>query len=436
VVIVGGGFGGLYAAKALGREPDVAVTLIDRRNYHLFQPLLYQVATGALSPGEIAQPLRSILRRQANTRVLLGEAVGLAADTRRVMLSDGGSVPYDSLIVATGARHSYFGHEDWSSTAPGLKSIDDATEIRRKILIAFEAAEREAVPAIRASWLMFVVVGGGPTGVELAGALAEIAFDTLKRDFRRIDPSTATIHLVEANDRVLVHYPPEVSASARRQLERLGVSVHTGTLVIEVGDGFVELRPTSQPEAVPERIDTRTVLWAAGVQASSFGRVVADAVGASTDRAGRVVVAPDLTVPGHPEILVIGDAAVQPWKPDQPVPGVAQGAIQAGKYAAKSVRRRLAGEPVGAFRYQDRGDVAVIGRLAGVTNIGWLGPLGRQSGFFAWALWLTIHIAYLIGFSNRLVVLVRWAWSFITHGRGSRLITGRPLVPPLNDPDG
>jgi NADH:quinone reductase (non-electrogenic) len=283
---------------------------------------------------------------------------------------------------------------------------------------------------------MFVVAGGGPTGVELAGALAEIAFDTLKRDFRRIDPSTATIHLVEANDRVLAHYPPALSASAQRQLERLGVTVHTGTLVVGVGDGWVDLRPTATPDAPPSRIQTRTVLWAAGVQASSFGRVVADAVGASTDRAGRVVVTPDLTVPGHPEILVIGDAAVQPWKQDRPVPGVAQGAIQAGKYAAKAVRRRLAGERVGAFRYQDRGDVAVIGRLAGVTNIGWLGPLGRQSGFFAWALWLTIHIAYLIGFSNRLVVLVRWAWSFITHGRGSRLITGQPLVPPLNDPDG
>jgi NADH:quinone reductase (non-electrogenic) len=436
VVIVGGGFGGLYAAKALGQEPDVDVTLIDRRNHHLFQPLLYQVATGALAPGEIAQPLRSILRRSANTRVLLGEAVGLAADERRVVLGDGASVPYDTLIVATGARHSYFGHEDWAAMAPGLKSIDDATEIRRRVLIAFEAAEREADPAIRAAWLMFVVAGGGPTGVELAGALAEIAFDTLKRDFRRIDPSTATIHLVEANDRVLAHYPPALSASAQRQLERLGVTVHTGTLVVGVGDGWVDLRPTATPDAPPSRIQTRTVLWAAGVQASSFGRVVADAVGASTDRAGRVVVTPDLTVPGHPEILVIGDAAVQPWKPDRPVPGVAQGAIQAGKYAAKAVRRRLAGERVGAFRYQDRGDVAVIGRLAGVTNIGWLGPLGRQSGFFAWALWLTIHIAYLIGFSNRLVVLVRWAWSFITHGRGSRLITGQPLVPPLNDPDG
>ena len=320
--------------------------------------------------------------------------------------------------------------------APGLKSIDDATEIRRRILIAFEAAEREADPAIQASWLMFVVVGGGPTGVELAGALGEIAFDTLKRDFRRIDPSTATIHLVEANDRVLVHYPPSLSASAQRQLQRLGVMVHTGTLVVGVGDDWVELRPTASPDAVPERIRTRTVLWAAGVQASSFGRVVANAVGASTDGAGRVVVAPDLTVPGHPEVARDrrrGGAAVETRSAGA---GRRTGCHPGGKYAAKAVRRRLAGEPVRAFRYQDRGDVAVIGRLAGVTNIGWLGPLGRQSGFFAWALWLTIHIAYLIGFSNRLVVLVRWAWSFITHGRGSRLITGQPLVPPLNDPDG
>ncbi len=436
VVIVGGGFGGLYAAKTLGRDERVDVTLIDRRNHHLFQPLLYQVATGALAPGEIAQPLRSVLRGNPNTRVLLGEAVGLAADERRVVLSDGATVPYDTLIVATGARHSYFGHEDWASMAPGLKSIDDATEIRRRILNAFEAAEREADPAVRAAWLMFVVAGGGPTGVELAGAMAEIAFDTLKRDFRAIDPTTAQIHLIEGNDRVLAHYPPELSASARRQLERLGVTVHTGMLVVGIGPDFVDFRPTASPDAAPTRIRTRTVLWAAGVQASSFGRVVAHATGASTDRAGRVNVSPDLTIPGHPEILVIGDAAVQPWKPGQSVPGVAQGAIQAGKYAAKTVRRRLSGEEMRPFHDQDRGDVAVIGRLAGVTNIGWLGPFGRQSGFFAWALWLGIHITYLIGFSNRLVVLVRWAWSFLTHGRGSRLITGQPLVPPLNDPEG
>jgi NADH dehydrogenase len=433
VVIVGGGFGGLYAARDLGRDPRVDLTLIDRRNFHLFQPLLYQVATGALAPGEIAQPLRSILRRNRNTTVLLGEAVGLDPERREVLVADGGPIAYDTLIVATGARHSYFGRDDWAPFAPGLKSIDDATEIRRRILIAFEAAEREAEPQRRRSWMEFVIVGGGPTGVELAGALGEIANDTLRNDFRSIDPRDATILLVEAMDRILPGYPADRSASAKRQLGRLGVTVRTGTKVTDIRDGETDIEPTAG--GATETIPARTVLWAAGVLASSFGRKVAVALGAETDKAGRILVAADLTVPGHPEVFVVGDAAIQPWKANRPVPGVAQGGIQGGKYAARAIRRRLSGERVPPFRYSDRGDVAVIGRLSGVTNIGWLGPLGRQGGFLAWLLWLGIHIVYLIGFANRIVVVTRWAWSFLTHGRGSRLITGQPLLPEIEIPE-
>jgi NADH dehydrogenase len=432
VVIVGGGFGGLYAARELGKDDRVAVTLVDRRNHHLFAPLLYQVATGALAPGEIAQPLRSILRKQANTTVLLGEATGLDATARELHLDDGGTLAYDSLIVATGAHHSYFGHDEWARIAPGLKSLDDATTIRRKILIAFEAAEREGDPERRKEWLTFVIVGAGPTGVELAGALGEIARDTLRRDFRRIDTAQARILLLEGLDRVLQAYPPDRSESACRQLERLGVTIQTGTRVVEVEPRAV-IAETGDGRR--ERIAAGTILWAAGVLAASFGRVVADATAAPQDRSGRILVERDLTVPGHPEIFVVGDAAHQPWKKDKPVPGVAQGAIQSGAYVARSIRARLDGEPVKPFRYFNRGDVAVIGRLAGVTDIPWLGPLGRQSGFAAWFLWLGIHIVYLIGFANRIVVTVRWAWSFLTHGRGSRLITGQPLVPEIEDPN-
>jgi len=431
VLIVGGGFGGLYAARELGGDRRIDVTLVDRRNFHLFQPLLYQVATGALSPSEIAQPLRSILHKRKNTTVLLGEAIALVPDRREVRLSDGGPIAYDSLVVATGARFSYFGHDDWARHAPGLKSIDDATEIRRRILIAFEAAEREADPVRRAEWMTFVVVGGGPTGVELAGALGEIANDTLRRDFRSIDPTQARILLVEALGRILPLYPPDRSASARRQLERLGVTVQTETRVIHIDDRCVGLAIGAQEERLP----TRTILWAAGVEVSSFTRAVAQATGAEADRAGRILVGPDLTIPGHPEIFVVGDAAVQPWQAGRPVPGVAQGGIQGGMYAARTIRRRLSGRTIPPFRYSNRGDVAVIGRLAGVTDIPWLGPLGRQGGFIAWLLWLGIHIAYLIGFANRIVVVVRWGWSFATHGRGSRLIIGEPHLPPIEEPE-
>ena len=431
VLIVGGGFGGLYAGKRLSRDERVQVTLVDRRNFHLFQPLLYQVATGALSPGEIAQPLRSIFRKRLNTTVLLGEAVGIDPAKREVAMSDGGPIVYDTLIVATGVRHSYFGQDAWARDAPGLKSIDDATDIRRRILIAFEAAEREADPVRRAEWMTFVVVGGGPTGVELAGALGEIAKDTLKRDFRSIDPTHSRIILVEAMDRVLPPYPKGRSASARRQLERLGVTVRTGTKVVGLDDRSVDL----DVDGAMERLPTRTVLWAAGVQASTFGRVVAEATGAETDRAGRIVVGPDLTLPGHPEIFVVGDVASRTWRQGRSVPGVAQGAIQGGNYAAETIGRRLRGEATPPFRYSNRGEVAIIGRLSGVTDIPWLGPFGRQGGFTAWLLWLGIHISYLIGFSNRLVVVTRWAWSFLTHGRSSRLITGQPLLPPIERPE-
>jgi NADH dehydrogenase len=439
VVVIGGGFGGLNAVHGLARDEQVEVTLVDRHNYHLFQPLLYQVATGALAPGEIAQPLRSIFRRHRHVTVLLGEAVALDPAAREVRLSDGGPIPYDSLVVATGAHHSYFGHEDWARFAPGLKSIDDATEIRRRILIAFEAAEREHNADLRREWMTFVVVGGGPTGVELAGSLGEIAHDTLRRDFRSINPADARILLVEAMPRVLPPYPEDRSRSAQRQLEHLGVVVRTATMVTGIDAHGVTLTTNAGTDReASERIPAKTVLWAAGVQASSFARKVAAATGAELDRSGRVKVGPDLTIQGHPEVFVIGDAAVQPGGPKGgPVPGVAQGAIQPGHYVAGVIRARLGGGAgeVKPFHYTNRGDVAVIGRLAGVTNIPWLGPLGRQSGFPAWALWLGIHIVYLIGFANRLVVIVRWAWSFLTHGRGSRLITGQPLVPDIEEPE-
>jgi NADH dehydrogenase len=434
VAIIGGGFGGLYAARRLGKDERIDLTLVDRRNHHVFQPLLYQVATGALAPGDMAQPLRSILRRNRNTAVLLGEAIGIDVERHEVTLSDGGPIPYDTLVVATGAHHSYFGHDEWASFAQGLKTIDDALEVRRRILIAFEAAEREHVPARRREWMTFVVVGGGPTGVELAGALGEIARDTLRRDFRSINSADSSILLVEAMDRVLPTYPPDRSASARRQLERLGVRVLTGTKVTDIAEHDVTIDP-ADPTTASTTIPTRTVLWAAGVQASSFARKVAAAAGAETDRAGRVKVLPDLTIPGHPEIFVIGDAAVQPWKPDRPVPGVAQGGIQGGKYVATAILARLGAETPPQFRFSDRGDVAVIGRLSGVTNIPWLGPFGRTGGFIAWLLWLGIHITYLIGFTNRVVVIARWTWTFVTHGRGSRLITGQPLLPDIEEPE-
>jgi len=370
------------------------------------------------------------MRRKRNVRVVLGQAVDIDATAHEVVLSDGGRVGYDSLIVATGARFSYFGNEDWAKFAPGLKTVDDATEIRRRIFIAFEAAEREANRERQAEWMTFVIVGAGPTGVELAGALGEIAHDTLRRDFRNINPADARILLVEAMERVLPPYPPGRSASAKRQLERLGVTVRTDTRVVGIDEHGVDIEQDGQRSHVP----ARTVLWAAGVLSSSFARRVATTLGAVTDRSGRVVVTAELNPPDHPDIFFIGDAARMEWQGEKIVPGVAQGAIQSGRYAARTIRRRLHGKPVEPFRYRDRGDVAIIGRLSGVTNIPWLGPFGQAGGFPAWVLWLSIHLVYLIGFANRVVVLTRWGWSFLTHGRGSRLITGQPLLPELEEP--
>jgi len=417
VVIVGGGFGGLYAARALRRAP-ADVTLIDRQNHHLFSPLLYQVATAQLAPGEIAQPLRSLLRNQSNTQVLLGEAVDLDPGTATVRLADGASIPYDSLIVATGTRHSWFGHDDWEPLAPGLKTIDDALAIRRRILLAFERAERETDPDVRKAWMTFVVVGGGPTGVELAGALGEVARDALRHEFRAIDPTMARIFLVEALDRILPTYPADLSRRAAADLASLGATAMTSTRVTAITVDGVD----TETGTGPEHLAARTVLWAAGVQVTPFGRAVATALAATTDRAGRIIVGPDLTVPGHPEVTILGDLALTPWQPGRPVPGVAQGAIQGGRYAGGRIVATLDGQTTPPFRFKDLGELATIGRLRAVADFRHF----RIRGFPAWVLWLTIHIVWLIGFQNRLLVLVRWAWSFATRGRSNRLITGTP----------
>lgn len=419
VVIIGGGFGGLSAALKLKRAP-VQVTLIDRCNYHLFQPLLYQVATGALSPANIASPLRNILKKQKNTRVLLAEATRIDAANRRVILSDG-ILEYDTLVVSTGASHQYFGHEEWEQFAPGLKTIEDATDMRRRILLAFETAEREQDPEKLRAWMTFVIVGGGPTGVELAGALGEIANDTLRRDFRAIDPSKARIILVEGADRVLPVYPPSLSAAARKMLERLGVTVRTSALVTNIQKESVTVREDDRSETIP----TRTVLWAAGVLASPLARALSTEAGATLDKAGRAVVEPDLTVPGHPEIFVIGDLANFSHQTGEPLPGVAQPAIQEGKYVAETIRRRLRGEKSPPFRYKDRGNIATIGRAAAVADLNWL----RLSGLPAWLIWLFIHLMNIIEFQNRLLVLVQWAWFYFTYDRTARLITGKNPLP-------
>jgi NADH dehydrogenase len=401
VVIVGGGFGGLNAAKTLADRP-VDVTLIDRENYHLFQPLLYQVATAGLSPGDIAEPIRAILRRHENVRVLLGEAASIDPDGRSLRLSDGKEIGYDFLILATGSRHAYFGHDEWEQAAPGLKSLDDALEVRRRILAAFEAAERAEEPERQAALLTFVVVGGGPTGVELAGALAEIGRQTIARDFRRIDPRRSRVLLLEGGPRVLPTFPASLSARAEESLRRLGVEVRTGAMVEAVDEGGVVVGG--------ERIVAATVLWAAGNRASPLGRQL----GAPVDRAGRVQVEPDLTVPGHPELYVVGDLAAVPS-----VPGVAPAAMQMGRAAAENVWRTVRGEARRPFRYRDKGNLATIGRNAAVADLGWL----RFWGLPAWLLWGGLHIFYLIGFHNRLLVLIQWLWAYLTHGRGARLIT-------------
>jgi NADH dehydrogenase len=405
VVIVGGGFAGLSAARELARKP-VQVTLVDRRNHHLFQPLLYQVATAALNASDIAIPIRRILRNQKNVEVLLAEARRVDFASRTLFL-DEGSIPYDRLIVATGARHSYFGHEGWTAFAPGLKSIGDALEIRRRVLSAFELAEREKDPERRREWLTFVVVGGGPTGVELSGALCEIAQHALACDFRHIDPKQARVILLEGSDRVLPPYKPALSEKARRQLERVGVDVRTGQRVTGISAEGVTVGT--------EKIATRTVLWAAGVMGSGFGR----ALDVSLDRAGRVAIGQDLAVPGHPEVFVIGDLACLVQNGAQ-VPAVAPAAMQEGRHAARNVLRSLRGEPALPFRYKNKGSLATIGRTAAVADLGKV----TLSGPPAWIAWLVLHLLFLVGFRNRAIVVFQWAWSFFSYDRGARLITG------------
>ncbi len=406
VVIVGGGFGGLNAARALARA-RVDVTLVDRRNHHLFQPLLYQVATAALNPSDIAMPIRRILRGQRNVEVLLAEARSVDLAAKEVLL-DEGTAPYDYLIVATGARHSYFGREGWSEFAPGLKSIGDALEIRRRILSAFEFAEREKDASLREAWLTFVIVGAGPTGVELSGALCEIAQHALARDFRHINPAQARVILLEGSDRVLPPYTPALSEKARKQLARLGVDVRTGQKVTGIdAEGVV---------VGSERIATRTVLWAAGVAGSGFGR----ALGVPLDRAGRVPVGSDLSIAGHPEVFVVGDLAALAADGGRPIPAVAPAAMQEAKHAARNVLRAIRGEPTLSFRYKDKGSLATIGRSAAVADLGKI----KLSGALAWLAWLTLHLLFLVGFRNRVIVLFQWAWSFVSYDRGARLITG------------
>jgi NADH dehydrogenase len=417
VVIIGAGFGGLNAARALKKAP-VRLIVIDRQNHHLFQPLLYQVATAALNPSDIASPIRRILRNQQNTEVLLAEATAIDLARKRVVLAVG-EVPYDHLIVATGVTHSYFGHNDWEPFAPGLKSIEDALEIRRRVLYAFEAAEREADPARRRAWLTFVIVGAGPTGVELAGALSEIARHTLARDFRHINPAEAQVILLEGTARVLPVYTEDLSEAARRQLVHLGVEVHTGKMVTAIDPEGVNLGP--------DRIEARTVLWAAGVAASPLAR----SLGVPLDRAGRVQVEPDLSLPGHPEVVVIGDLASL-TQDGRPIPGVAPAAIQQGNHAARNIVRSLRGQPRQPFRYLDKGSLATIGRAAAVADLN----LIKLSGWIAWLAWLFIHIFFLIGFRNRFIVLFQWAWSYVTYDRGARLITGRPkYLEPIHPAD-
>jgi NADH dehydrogenase len=426
VVILGGGFGGLAAAQKLKRAP-VEVTLIDRRNFHLFQPLLYQVATGSLSPGEIAAPLRSVLSRQKNARVLLGEAADVDAEAKRVILRDGDSYPYDSLIVATGSQTSYYGNDSWRQWAPSLKSVEEATGIRHKILYAFERAERAATEEEARAWLTFVIVGAGATGLELSGALAEIARETLRHDFRKIRPQEARILLLEGAPRVLSAYPEDLSAKAEKLLTRLGVEVVKGVMVTQIGpDGVTFKRGESA-----ESLATRTVLWAGGVTSTPFGQRLAQRTKAETDRSGRIKVQRDLTIPNYPDIFVIGDLAHAVDEKGKPLPGVAQVAMQGGAYAAKTIRLGVAGKrQTRAFHYFNKGDMAVIGRAAAVANIFGL----HISGWSAWLIWLFIHLMYIVEFQSRVLVFIQWGFEYLTFSRGARLITGTAATDSVTKP--
>ncbi len=406
IVIVGAGFAGLNAARTLAHSP-VDVTVIDRKNHHTFQPLLYQVATAGLSPGDIASPIRRVLRGARNMEVLLGEVTGFDVPNRRVVLKDF-SLPYDYLIVAAGATHSYFGHEDWKKYAPGLKTVEDGIEIRRRVLLAFEAAEREAVCCGKHEPLTIVVIGGGPTGVELAGTIAEVTRKSMSEDFRHIDPAKTRILLIEAGPRVLAQYPPDLSQSAQRQLEKLGVEVRLATMVTQVDEFGVRYGNEFLPTAV--------TLWAAGVAANPLGRML----GVPVDKRGLVLVGLDLSVPGHPELFVVGDLASAKDEQGQPLPGLAPVALQEGKFVAHAIGHDLHGEKRGIFRYNDKGSLATIGRAAAVGQI----KRWKVHGYLAWIMWLFVHIMYLVGFRNRLLVLIQWAWSYVTYDRSARLITG------------
>ena len=436
IVIVGSGFGGLEAARALKHAP-VEITLVDKTNHHLFQPLLYQVATAGLSAPAIAAPVRYLFRKQPNVTTLLGEVTSIDTARREVMLDGGPALPYDHLIVAPGAGHSYFGRDDWARYAPGLKTLDDAFEIRRRILLAFEAAERETDADRRPAWLTFVVIGAGPTGVEMAGTLAEIARHTLPGEFRHIDPASARVVLLEGGPRVLQAMPEDLSRRAQDQLEKLGVEVRLNARVTAIDGTSVQVSPVTQaPGAAAESytIASRCVIWAAGVAASPLGRQLAQATGAACDRAGRVIVAPDLSVPGHPQISVIGDLAAAssyvPGRSPQPVPGVSPAAKQMGRAAAANLLRRLAGQPTRAFRYRNYGNLATIGRNAAVVDL--VSPAGRHikfSGYFAWLFWLFAHIYFLIGFRNRIVVLIDWASAYWSRQRYARVVADIPGHP-------
>ncbi len=416
VLILGGGFAGLNAAQKLKRAP-VEVTLLDRRNFHLFQPLLYQVATGSLSPGEIAAPLRGVLSRQKNAQVLLGEAVDIEPDAKRVILRDGAALEYDSLIVATGSKTSYYGNDAWRDWAPSLKTVEEATAIRHKILYAFEWAERAASEAEARMWLTFVIVGAGATGLELAGALAEIAQQTLRHDFRRINPTEAKIILVEGGERVLTAYPPDLSAKAEKLVKKLGVEIWKSVMVTGIDANGITYK---QGDTVGH-VAAKTVLWAGGVTTTEFGRTLAEHTRSETDRSGRIKVNPDLTIPNYPNIFIAGDLAFAQGKDGKPLPGVAQVAIQGGTYAAKEIRKRLDGEKGSEpFRYFDKGDMAVIGRASAVANIFGL----HVSGLPAWLIWLFIHLMYIVEFQNRVLVFVQWGFEYLTFSRGARLITG------------
>jgi NADH:quinone reductase (non-electrogenic) len=418
VVIVGGGFGGLNVARYLRRAP-VRVTLIDRRNFHLFQPLLYQVAAGELSPANIAAPLRSVLERQQNCEVLLGSVEGFDVTRRTVIVDDangGNEIPYDTLVVAAGASHSYFGHPEWERLAPGLKTVEDATKIRSRVFTAFELAEREAELKREPTPLNFVIVGGGPTGVELAGAIADISRYALKHEFRHIDPSDANVILVEAGERVLAAFPPELSAKAHESLLGLGVTVRTKTMVTAIADDHVLLSANGHIEQLP----TRTVIWAAGVAASPLTKKLADATGSTLDRAGRIGVEADMSLAGHPEIFVIGDMASYTQANGKPLPGVAPVAIQQGRFVARLIDARQRGKTPPKFRYRDLGNLATIGRSAAVADFGRV----RLSGFVAWVLWLFIHLMNIVNYRNRMLVFLQWGWNYLTHERSARLITG------------